>query len=59
MPETAPLTPCIRVCRMDPDSGLCAGCARTPEEIAAWPRLSETSRAAIMATLSARPRTAS
>ena len=35
------------------------GLPPSPEEIAAWPRLSETSRAAIMATLSARPRTAS
>jgi predicted Fe-S protein YdhL (DUF1289 family) len=29
-------TPCIRVCILDPDTGLCEGCGRTSEEIAAW-----------------------
>ncbi len=29
-------SPCISVCRMDPDSGLCEGCLRTLDEIAAW-----------------------
>ena len=29
-------SPCISVCRMDPASGLCEGCLRTIEEIAAW-----------------------
>jgi len=30
-------TPCIRVCILDPDTGLCEGCGRTSEEIAAVP----------------------
>jgi uncharacterized protein len=29
-------SPCISVCRMDAVSGLCQGCFRTLEEIAAW-----------------------
>lgn len=29
-------SPCIAVCRMEPDTGLCAGCLRTLDEIAAW-----------------------
>ena len=29
-------SPCISVCRMDEASGLCEGCMRTLEEIAAW-----------------------
>ena len=29
-------SPCISVCRMDAGSGLCEGCMRTLEEIAAW-----------------------
>ncbi|MGA0838328.1 MAG: DUF1289 domain-containing protein [Pseudomonadales bacterium] len=57
MPATAPLTPCIRVCRIDGRSGLCVGCARTSEEIAAWSRLSDRARRAIMATLKDRRRT--
>ncbi|MGK6305632.1 DUF1289 domain-containing protein [Variovorax sp. DT-64] len=29
-------SPCISVCRIDPASGLCEGCLRTIDEIAAW-----------------------
>ena len=29
-------SPCISVCRMDAASGLCEGCMRTLNEIAAW-----------------------
>jgi predicted Fe-S protein YdhL (DUF1289 family) len=29
-------TPCIGVCELDEASGLCLGCARTGEEVAAW-----------------------
>ena len=29
-------SPCINVCRMDARSGLCDGCYRTIDEIAAW-----------------------
>ena len=29
-------SPCISVCRMDAVSGLCEGCMRTLDEIAAW-----------------------
>jgi predicted Fe-S protein YdhL (DUF1289 family) len=31
-----PPSPCIGVCRIDPGSGLCLGCARTGAEIAIW-----------------------
>ncbi len=34
-------SPCINVCRMDPRSGLCSGCGRTLDEIAAWASMSE------------------
>jgi predicted Fe-S protein YdhL (DUF1289 family) len=33
-------SPCIQVCRIDPASGLCQGCLRSLDEIAAWPNLS-------------------
>jgi predicted Fe-S protein YdhL (DUF1289 family) len=29
-------SPCINICRMDPESGLCEGCLRTLDEIAQW-----------------------
>ena len=34
-------SPCVSVCRMDPDNGLCQGCLRTIDEIIAWGRLGE------------------
>ena len=30
------VSPCISVCQMDAVKGLCLGCYRTREEIAAW-----------------------
>ena len=39
VPSPAPAgvaSPCINVCRMDAASGLCEGCLRTIDEIAAW-----------------------
>jgi uncharacterized protein len=51
-------TPCIRVCSLDAEVGLCAGCGRTPEEIASWLRLSEAERLQIMAELEDRMRRA-
>ena len=51
-------TPCIRVCILDPDTGLCEGCGRTREEIAAWYGLSEEERLSIMAGLEERMRRA-
>ena len=49
-------TPCIRVCTLDPETGLCEGCGRTREEIAAWYGLSEEERLAIMSGLEERMR---
>ncbi|MFH6784380.1 MULTISPECIES: DUF1289 domain-containing protein [Methylobacterium] len=47
-------SPCIRLCILDPVTGLCEGCGRTGAEIAAWGSLSEAERLRIMATLPAR-----
>ena len=44
-------TPCIHVCVVDGQSGLCLGCHRTLKEIGGWTRLSETERTEIMAAL--------
>lgn len=34
--DRPPVSPCIQVCRIDPQSSLCRGCLRTLDEIAAW-----------------------
>jgi predicted Fe-S protein YdhL (DUF1289 family) len=47
-------TPCVKVCFMDDESGLCLGCFRTLQEVAAWSRLGEAERAAVMADLPSR-----
>jgi predicted Fe-S protein YdhL (DUF1289 family) len=46
-------SPCIAVCRLDPQTQVCTGCGRTIAEIAAWPNLSDMERAAIMRRLEA------
>lgn len=37
-------SPCISVCRMDADTGLCLGCFRTIDEIIVWGRQNDTER---------------
>jgi predicted Fe-S protein YdhL (DUF1289 family) len=56
-PSTPPrpiVTPCVKVCIVDGESGLCLGCQRTLPEIAGWAKLSEEARAEIMTALPAR-----
>lgn len=54
-PEPAKIeTPCISVCVVHAGSGLCKGCLRTIDEIAAWKGMSDAERARIMAELPAR-----
>ncbi|MEZ6022267.1 MAG: DUF1289 domain-containing protein [Hyphomonadaceae bacterium] len=48
------LHPCVKVCIVDGSRNLCIGCGRTLPEIAAWGRLDEERRRAIMAELPAR-----
>jgi predicted Fe-S protein YdhL (DUF1289 family) len=49
--DSAPATPCIKVCVVDPLSGLCIGCGRTIAEISLWPEMSEDERRAVMSGL--------
>ena len=44
-------SPCVKVCEMDPQRGLCLGCARTLDEIARWGGMSDAERERIMAEL--------
>jgi predicted Fe-S protein YdhL (DUF1289 family) len=47
-------SPCISVCVMLPEAGVCAGCFRTLDEIAAWSALGVADRRAVLAALPAR-----
>lgn len=42
-PKHVVLSPCIGICELG-DDGLCRGCFRTGDEIAAWSTLSDTAR---------------
>lgn len=41
-------SPCLRVCVIHQEAGLCVGCFRTREEIARWSRMTPEERRAIM-----------
>ena len=47
-------SPCIDVCRMDKASGLCDGCLRTIDEIAAWAAATDEQQRLILAAIAAR-----
>jgi predicted Fe-S protein YdhL (DUF1289 family) len=47
-------SPCTDVCVMDPETGLCEGCARTLDEIAEWSSYSSAERRRIIAELGQR-----
>ena len=47
-------TPCIKLCIVDGESGLCMGCFRSLPEVGRWSRMSPGERAAIMSGLTGR-----
>jgi hypothetical protein len=47
-------SPCVSVCVMDSRLGLCAGCFRTLDEIAAWSVLDDAARRRVVEALPAR-----
>ncbi|HJW25749.1 MAG TPA: DUF1289 domain-containing protein [Rhodocyclaceae bacterium] len=47
-------SPCINVCKMDEHTGLCQGCFRTLDEIAAWSASSDAARLDILARVAKR-----
>jgi len=53
-PPPAIKTPCIKVCVVDGESGLCLGCYRKLNEVAAWGRLTDDERDRILAELPGR-----
>ena len=47
-------TPCVKVCVMDLDRGLCKGCLRTLDEIGRWGGMTDAERDQVMAELDKR-----
>jgi len=47
-------TPCIKVCVVDGESGLCMGCYRKLSEVAGWAKLTDAERDTILADLPGR-----
>jgi len=45
------ISPCIKLCVIDPGTRLCAGCGRTLSEIGAWASYSDDERLRIMGEL--------
>ena len=49
--ETPISSPCVKVCVVDGESGLCLGCYRTLKEVASWTSLTDAARADLMSEL--------
>lgn len=47
-------SPCISICKMDPDNGWCQGCFRTLDEIAAWSRAADADKLVVWQRIEAR-----
>lgn len=47
-------SPCIDICQMDSESGLCVGCGRTIEEIANWSSYTNEKKKNILKQLKSR-----
>ncbi|MFA6141239.1 MAG: DUF1289 domain-containing protein [Hyphomicrobium sp.] len=47
-------SPCVKLCDIDRDTGLCGACGRSLAEIASWSAMSTLERRSIMAELPAR-----
>lgn len=44
-------SPCIKVCAVDGQTGLCLGCGRSLKEIGGWMQLGDKGRAEVMQRL--------
>ena len=47
-------SPCVLICQIDDQTGLCFGCGRTGNEIMGWINMSNAERRAIMVEVPAR-----
>ena len=48
------ITPCVKLCTVDPVTKICQGCKRTLEEISNWIYMTDEQRLEIMAELKCR-----
>ena len=48
------ISPCVGVCSIDPQSGLCIGCLRSSSEIAIWPQINNQKALQIMKEIKGR-----
>jgi predicted Fe-S protein YdhL (DUF1289 family) len=55
-PPDTPVSPCVRLCRIEPESQLCWGCGRSLDEIARWTTMSEGEKALIWQRLVLSPK---
>jgi predicted Fe-S protein YdhL (DUF1289 family) len=51
-------SPCVSICQMDPQDGVCLGCYRTRAEIAAWGSMGQDDQLALLDILRGRRATA-
>ena len=51
-------SPCVSICAIDPDSGICVGCFRTLDEIAGWIGLDAAARLAVWDAIDERKKAA-
>ncbi len=54
VPRRPIVSPCIAVCVIDPQSGLCRGCKRTLDEISRWVVMNDEQRLAVLDALPGR-----
>ncbi|MBO9621161.1 MAG: DUF1289 domain-containing protein [Sphingomonas sp.] len=47
-------SPCVNLCRIDPATGWCLGCARTIDEIVRWASTTAADRESVMTELPTR-----
>jgi predicted Fe-S protein YdhL (DUF1289 family) len=52
--DTSVPSPCVSVCRMEEETGLCLGCRRTIDEIRDWIILSPEEKRAVLAKIAER-----
>lgn len=48
------VSPCINICRMNGDTGLCEGCHRNIDEIARWSGLCDADKLRVLAAIERR-----
>jgi predicted Fe-S protein YdhL (DUF1289 family) len=53
-PVAAVPSPCIDICKIDGESGLCNGCLRTRDEIRGWKNMTDDLRLLLIEALSQR-----